>query len=468
MALAAAKRIVPIQAVQQAVQRRPQQEGYVKHESQETNTSSGSSHGVDPQREDNSSLAHTNAYSALEAALQAWMDFQPDGYTISEDLVPSILDKLAQRASGKSSASAGAVRELFSPELDETAQKPARFLRMLTSHNGIIHFLYFWSAFSEALRYCSTGLDEPRKGDEMLLSEFEILRDGVLVTLGNMPGASEMNIADLRFPSDKLAEVLQVVASRSCSRRFWSTAAKAFAGMEEVAMLTLDDLTVVIMCWHRDAMTWHRDRPATNTSASSKSECREAAQGKEQSISRVEEASKDREAFKPGLPVYVHIYDVSQEDSVKKFNKYMASRYSPIKFGGIFHAGVEVNGLEWSYGVSYTDTVPGISCIEPRTHPAHSYRQTVQLRPTKMNAEEIADLISNLIEEYPGDDYCLLRRNCCHFADDFSRRLGAGRIPGWIHRLARLGARVDGALQLIGRQLPMMSAGDSSSDEEGY
>jgi hypothetical protein len=467
MALATAQRMVPMQAVQKAVHvhaSSPLQGGYVKQQNHD--------HGVDLQRADPSSPRQGSScsYSILEAALEAWMDFQPDGYTIAEKMVPFILAKLAYRVSdarsGQSDANAeDVVRDLFSSELDvdlAAAEKPARFQGMLTAHNGFIHFLYFWSAFSEAMRYCTCGGAQATKEDEMLSSEFELLRDGLLATIGDAPITPETNVADLRLQSDKLVEVVQVVASRSSSPRFWTAAAKAFSGIDEIALLSLDDLTVVIMCWHRDAIAWQHDRPATHNAASSQSESREACLRKEHNSTFKEE----RETFRGGLPVFVHIYDVSQEDSVKKFNKYMASRYSPIKFGGIFHAGVEVNGLEWSYGVSYTDTVPGLSCIEPRTHPAHSYRQTVQLRRTKMNAEEIADLLMNLIEEYPGDDYCLLRRNCCHFADDFCRRLGSGRIPGWIHRLARLGARVDGALQLIGRQLPMMSAGDSSSDED--
>jgi len=52
-------------------------------------------------------------------------------------------------------------------------------------------------------------------------------------------------------------------------------------------------------------------------------------------------------------------------------------------------------------------------------------------------------VISALIEDYPGHDYHILRRNCCHFADDFCRRLGVGGIPSWIHRLARVGAEID-------------------------
>merc|ERR1712196_431310 len=70
--------------------------------------------------------------------------------------------------------------------------------------------------------------------------------------------------------------------------------------------------------------------------------------------------------------------------------------------------------------------------------------------------DSIATIISNLIEEYPGEDYDLLRRNCCHFADDFCRRLGVGGIPGWIHRLARVGAGVATMLeaaQSVGNQV---------------
>merc|ERR1712226_984265 len=65
-------------------------------------------------------------------------------------------------------------------------------------------------------------------------------------------------------------------------------------------------------------------------------------------------------------------------------------------------------------------------------------------------------IISCMVEEYPGDDYDLLRRNCCHFADDFCQRLGVGSIPGWIYRLARVGAGVATMLeraQSVGNQV---------------
>lgn len=149
-----------------------------------------------------------------------------------------------------------------------------------------------------------------------------------------------------------------------------------------------------------------------------------------------------------GFPVYLHIYDVSREEGIRRLNTVLAHRLSPLKFGGVFHTGVEVDGQEWSFGFSANQSMPGVQPGVPRAHADHTFRQTYQLPcTTRLSAAEIAVVITELREEYPGYDYDLLRRNCCHFADDFCQRLGVGRVPGWVCRLARLGAQVDRALQ---------------------
>jgi len=136
---------------------------------------------------------------------------------------------------------------------------------------------------------------------------------------------------------------------------------------------------------------------------------------------------------------------VTQENSVHRLNKVLAHRRGPLKLGGVFHAGVEVNWLEFAFGMSMS----GTTCVLPRSQPQHRYRQTVRLRTTTLSVVDLAALISQLIEEYPGYEYDLFRRNCCHFADDFCRRLGVGGIPGWVHRLARVGAMVDDAMHAM-------------------
>ncbi|OLQ04966.1 Methionine aminopeptidase 1 [Symbiodinium microadriaticum] len=42
------------------------------------------------------------------------------------------------------------------------------------------------------------------------------------------------------------------------------------------------------------------------------------------------------------FPVFVHIYDVTQEVGIRRLNKVLANKRLPVKFGGVFHAGVEV------------------------------------------------------------------------------------------------------------------------------
>lgn len=152
-----------------------------------------------------------------------------------------------------------------------------------------------------------------------------------------------------------------------------------------------------------------------------------------------------------GIPVFLHVYDVSQAALIQRLNSVLAHRRSPLKFGGVFHAGVEVADKEWCFGATLSQTATGVMYVDPREDPSHHFRQTVPLKKTQLAEDEIDDIISRLKQEYLGRDYDLLRRNCCHFADDFCQRLGVGRIPGWVYRLARLGARIDNVVQPLRR-----------------
>jgi len=136
-----------------------------------------------------------------------------------------------------------------------------------------------------------------------------------------------------------------------------------------------------------------------------------------------------------GLPVYLHVYDITHEGKIEELNSLLAPRLSPLKLGGFFHAGIEVNGREWSFG--YCTLGSGVCGLEPRTHPSHHFRETISLPSTKLSEERIAGIIKAMSSEYQGCDYSLLRRNCIHFADDFCHRLGVGGMPLWVHRLAR-------------------------------
>eukprot|EP00931_Biecheleriopsis_adriatica_P059110 TRINITY_DN35315_c0_g1_i1.p1 TRINITY_DN35315_c0_g1~~TRINITY_DN35315_c0_g1_i1.p1 ORF type:complete len:430 (+),score=101.67 TRINITY_DN35315_c0_g1_i1:47-1291(+) len=386
--------------------------------------------------------------SVAEAALEAWVDCGPDGYAVSlEKLSPKLQAIAAKIPSRPVSEEAVDLGKLFAPPREG---EPAIFLQMLRAQSGKVHFLYFWKAFGEVARIAGAVTLET----DNLSAEMEMLRDRVLrlaeeaiaesssdsasSTSGYAPKAPQLSSSARDGASSLSEQVLKTAsfvdevnraASMSAYPQFWRAAAsslKSRKGMKQ-ELLSLEYVTALLLSWLQDGARYEAEQ-----------------RQKAEAVAKKEEK---------GLRVKLHVYDVSQEQSIQKINRVLAHKHSPLKLGGVFHAGVEVNGLEWSFGFSESETHPGVSCVEPRTHPQHHYRQTVDMGCTKVAAEDIADIITSLIEEYPGDDYELLRRNCCHFADDFTRRLGVGHIPGWVIRLARMGAGVDSLIQSAPRPI---------------
>ncbi|CAJ1443527.1 unnamed protein product [Effrenium voratum] len=83
-----------------------------------------------------------------------------------------------------------------------------------------------------------------------------------------------------------------------------------------------------------------------------------------------------------------------------------------VRLGGAFHVGVEVGGMEWSYGRTFRDSrpggqEPGVVGLPPRKDPNHSYREpgarTLQLGVTDMSLEDVNEVISNMIEAGLGE-----------------------------------------------------------------
>jgi len=381
--------------------------------------------GLSPTRRGTSGAAPAEAW---ELALETWIDLKASGYAIEEGRVQSLLPSIAASVPR---LSRDCTHQLFEPSAQ--SGQPV-FMKLLRAHRGQVNFLYFWKAFGEAMHM--TGA----KHDAGLTAELEMLRDRLLRRVEDTGGGMDDDrSAQARperrvLPAWSLVEEVHRAASMSSAPNFWKRCSEVLVGNLGLEEISLEELTSIVLSWLHESQLWESEHGA------------EAQALTRRSLSM---ASQDEGL----LPVYVHIYDVSKEESIQSLNSILAHKNSPVKFGGVFHAGVEVNGLEWSYGYSPSLSKPGVSCGKPRIHPQHVYRQTITLRNTKVVAEMIAEIISQLIEEYPGSDYNLLRRNCCHFADDFCRRLGVGGIPGWVHRLARLGAGVEAMIQSAPRPI---------------
>lgn len=133
----------------------------------------------------------------------------------------------------------------------------------------------------------------------------------------------------------------------------------------------------------------------------------------------------------PKGEVLLNVYNLGETNAMRKVNA-----ASSAIGGGVYHAGVEINGVEWSYGGTDDDGT-GVSKCYPRCHPGHNYRETVRMGQTKVKEYEVKRMLTRLVDEWPGHEYHFLKHNCLDFASTVTQELGVGRIPGWVDRYGR-------------------------------
>ena len=90
-------------------------------------------------------------------------------------------------------------------------------------------------------------------------------------------------------------------------------------------------------------------------------------------------------------PVTLHIYHVSTNSTVGTVNEYLEAIGT-----GAFHAGVEVNGVEWSYG--YAPDRTGVFSNPPKGCKAHVYKDSLDMGETSKTEKEIDEILEQLKE----------------------------------------------------------------------
>eukprot|EP00754_Rhynchopus_humris_P036317 Rhum_TRINITY_DN18469_c0_g1::Rhum_TRINITY_DN18469_c0_g1_i1::g.167266::m.167266 len=136
-----------------------------------------------------------------------------------------------------------------------------------------------------------------------------------------------------------------------------------------------------------------------------------------------------------GVPVTLHIYDVTNVTVIKYLNK-VTKDVGGV--GGAFHAAVEVYGWEWSFGCTVSDET-GVFKDHPAKCPLHQYRDSIAMGETELSEEEFDVLIKQMELDWRGPSYDLLNRNCCVFSDALCVALGVGHVPSWLNRFGGIG-----------------------------
>lgn len=188
--------------------------------------------------------------------------------------------------------------------------------------------------------------------------------------------------------------------------------------------------------------------------------------------------------------ILIHVYDLFSSDTLMQLpwgcvceigKCFTQVNTALLTVGtGIYHVGIEVNGIEYAYGATKSYGKTGVfSCI-PKTSPGYQYRTTIDFgdvplirrawvsvpctskenskvsdasesssstlaRTSFQLVEEFIDgrqIIREMTSDYMGIDYDLLRKNCCSFAHDACLRLGLleEQVPSWFRNLAETGA----------------------------
>lgn len=122
-----------------------------------------------------------------------------------------------------------------------------------------------------------------------------------------------------------------------------------------------------------------------------------------------------------------------------------ATNLKLLKLGfGIFHTGVIVYGIEWSFGESTEGQDTGLFCVAPGNAAGVVYK-TLDLGYTDLSPEQVDTLLHRLENEWRSADYHVLNRNCNHFSETFCTLLSTLedlRFPKWCNRSAKWGNTV--------------------------
>lgn len=97
-----------------------------------------------------------------------------------------------------------------------------------------------------------------------------------------------------------------------------------------------------------------------------------------------------------------------------------------------------VHGVEYAFG-AHEHATSGIFEVEPRECPGFTFRKSICIGRTNLGPKDVRSFMEKLAEEYSGNTYHLITKNCNHFCNDVCVRLAGKPIPSWVNRLARLG-----------------------------
>lgn len=138
--------------------------------------------------------------------------------------------------------------------------------------------------------------------------------------------------------------------------------------------------------------------------------------------------------------------------------------------GKLYHVGVEVYWLEWSYGAGDASTGIGPCRIHEST--LGNFVESVPLGRTPFTPHGVIKILENMRPRWLATDYDIVHKNCQFFSVEFVRQLKTPeKVPDWVTALAEsLGGSSDEAQAAARRAsvapLPLLVGGGEGDDND--
>ncbi|XP_022865624.1 desumoylating isopeptidase 2-like [Olea europaea var. sylvestris] len=162
--------------------------------------------------------------------------------------------------------------------------------------------------------------------------------------------------------------------------------------------------------------------------------------------------------------VILHVYDVTNNNSGYENLNFALVQLNnvckqAIPIGGVFHTAVQVYGdEEWGYG--QCDEGSGVYSCPARKNLMYTYRESIVLGRTNCSAAKVSQILKELSQEWLGNKYDLLAKNCNNFCNELLQRLGVPKLPAWVNRFADVGDTACEAVRTLHKTKDeMLSAG---------
>ncbi|TNV75520.1 hypothetical protein FGO68_gene7765 [Halteria grandinella] len=132
-----------------------------------------------------------------------------------------------------------------------------------------------------------------------------------------------------------------------------------------------------------------------------------------------------------GYEIILNVYDLSPDS--------MGKHFLTMAGIGFFHSGLEINGVEYTYGGNFTHSGTGMYTQSPLMVPEGvKYKESYLLGEIK-DLSKIQQTIEMVKDQFKANQYNLIQQNCNHFTEALSIALVGKRIPSYINRASRIG-----------------------------